>query len=194
MGKKRRVPSPADALFSATQRSVLGLFFGQPQRSFYASEVIGLVGAGSGAVQREIARLEQSGLVSSRHVGAQKHYQANPGSPLFTELCLIAQKTVGLADPVRTALAPLASKIQLAFVYGSATDSHMDLLVVSKSLSGAAVAAALKAVNAKFGRTLAPTVYTPAQLAQRIERDSSFVSLVLERPKIWIFASGPLSG
>jgi len=106
--------SLADALFSATQQKVLGYLFGQPERSFYATELIGLVGAGSGAVQRELARLAASGLVTVSRVGNQKHYQANPDSPIHAELCGIAMKTVGLAEPLRVALAPLAGQIQPA--------------------------------------------------------------------------------
>ena len=89
--------SLSDALFSGTQQRVLGLIFGQPERSFYATELIGLIGAGSGAVQRELARLAQSGIVTVHPVGNQKHYQANRDSPIYAELCGIAQKTVGLA-------------------------------------------------------------------------------------------------
>ena len=59
----------ADALFTKTQQRVLGVIFGRPQRSFYANEVIGLAGSGSGAVQRELARLEAVGLVTVRRVG-----------------------------------------------------------------------------------------------------------------------------
>src|SRR5687767_2358249 len=90
-----RQSSLADALFSTTQQRVLGLLFGQPHRSFYATELITQTGAGSGAVQRELARLEQSGLVNVTRRGTQKHYQANPDSPLYQELCAIIQKTVG---------------------------------------------------------------------------------------------------
>jgi hypothetical protein len=42
--------SLADALFSATRKRVQAFLFGQPERGFYAKELIGLVGAGSGAV------------------------------------------------------------------------------------------------------------------------------------------------
>ena len=111
--------SLADALFTATQQRVLGLLFGQPERSFYANELIALTGSGSGAVQRELARLAASGLVVVRLIGRQKHYQANPDSPIFAELCGIASKTIGLAEPLRQALAPLAPRIRAAFVYGS---------------------------------------------------------------------------
>ncbi len=49
----------------------------------------------------------------------QRFYQANPGCPIFEELCGIVLKTLGLAEPLRDALAALARRIELAFVYGS---------------------------------------------------------------------------
>ena len=96
--------SLADALFTSTQQRVLGALFGQPDRSFFVTQIMELAGSGRGAVQRELARLLQSGLVTVKMVGTQKHYQANPASPLFDELCSIIQKTVGLAGPIRAAL------------------------------------------------------------------------------------------
>ena len=84
--------SLADALFTATQQRVLALLFGEPDRSFYTSELIARIGAGSGAVQRELKRLAGSGLVTVKRIGNQKHYQANPDSPVFEELCSITRK------------------------------------------------------------------------------------------------------
>ena len=89
--RAKRLTGLADALFSTTQQRILGLLFGQPNRSFYATELIGLTGSGSGAVQRELARLEASGLVTVSRMGHQKHYKANPGSPLIEELCGIVR-------------------------------------------------------------------------------------------------------
>ena len=117
--KVRKGISLADALFSNIQQRVLAYVFGQPERSFFATELIKLAGGGSGAVQRELARLADSGLVTVSRVGTQKHYQANPKAPIFSELCAIAQKTVGLAEPLRSALKPLAKRTAAAFVYGS---------------------------------------------------------------------------
>ncbi|MEN5164147.1 hypothetical protein [Achromobacter kerstersii] len=98
MGISAKAPLPhsslADALFPRTKQCVLGLLFGQPDRSFYATEVIGLVASGSGAIQRELANLAQTGLVTVKAVGNQKHLQANPDSPIFAELCWIVQKTI----------------------------------------------------------------------------------------------------
>jgi predicted nucleotidyltransferase len=87
----------ADALFSTTQQRVLAYLYGQPGRSFFATELIRLTGSGSGAVQRELAKLEQGGLVTVSRIGNQKHYQANPDCPIFHELHGIVVKTFGVA-------------------------------------------------------------------------------------------------
>jgi predicted nucleotidyltransferase len=198
MGRKAKTGERsglADALFSTTQQRVLGLLFGQPDRSFYATELIGLAGGGSGAVQRELARLEQSGLITMRKLGMQKHYQANKESPLFRELVAIAHKTVGLAGPIGEALESLAPKIDAAFVYGSVakrTDtarSDIDLMVLSDKVGYGEVFAALEAASAQIGRAVNPTVYSRKELAKRVKDDNAFVKRVLEQPKVWVIGS-----
>lgn len=193
--RARRKGSLADALFSTTQQRVLGFIFGQPDRSFYATELIGLTGAGSGAVQRELARLEQSGLVTVKRIGTQKHYQANVDSPLFAELCGIARKTVGLAEPLREALAPFASKITAAFVYGSVakkqdtSGSDIDLMVVSDALSYADLFERLEPLTERLRRPVNPTVYTRKEIAKRIKEENAFMKRVLSQPKLWIYGT-----
>lgn len=193
--KRARSQGLADALFTTTQQRVLGLLFGQPDRSFYATELIGMTGAGSGAVQRELARLETSGLASVSRHGTQKHYQANPGSPLFEELVGIARKTVGLATPLRQALALLASRIVMAFVYGSVarrrdtSRSDIDLMVVSDRLTYADVFPVLEDAGVRLGRTVNPTVYSRKELAKRIKSGNAFVKRVLEQPKVWVIGT-----
>ena len=184
--------SLADALFSTIQQRVLAYLFGQPERSFFATELIRLAGGGSGAVQRELARLADSGLVTVSRVGTQKHYQANSKSPIFSELCAIAQKTVGLAEPLRDALKPLAKRISGAFVYGSVAKkqdtaaSDIDLMVVSSSLTYADLFAALENASGRLGRKVNPTIYSPRELAKRVKQGNAFVTRVLAQPKIWI--------
>ena len=52
----------ADALFSQTRQKVLRLFFARQERDFSIKELIEQAEAGSGAVQRELARLVDSPL------------------------------------------------------------------------------------------------------------------------------------
>ena len=182
----------ADALFSKVRQRVLGVLFGNPSRSFYATEIIGLVHSGSGAVQRELARLQASGLVIVTRVGKQKHYQANPGSPLFEEIRAVARKTFGLADVLRAALEPVARDIRAAFVYGSIAKgqdtaaSDIDVLVVSDKLAYSELFAALEAATAGLGRKVAPTIYTSDDFAARVKRENAFVMRILAQPKLWL--------
>ena len=184
--------SLADALFSGTQQRVLGLLFGQPERSFYATELINLAGVGSGAVQRELASLSQSGLVTVKAVGNQKHYQANPASPIYDELCGMVRKTVGLAEPLRAALAPLARQIKAAFVYGSiakkedTATSDIDLMLVSDTLTFGDTILALQAATELLGREVNPNILTQQDFAKRLAEDGSFVSRVMSQPKVWL--------
>ena len=200
MGMKtaaRERPQPrssgiADALFSKGQQRVLAILFGNPGRSFYASEIIALASSGTGAVQRELARLENAGLVTVRRVGNQKHYQANPEAPVFEELRSVVLKTSGLADVLRAALGRLATDIRGAFVYGSVSKgedtaaSDIDLLVISDKLTYAELFAGLEKATRQLGRRVNPTVYTSAELARRIRQGNAFVRGVLAQPKIWL--------
>jgi predicted nucleotidyltransferase len=187
--------SLADALFTKTQQRVLRVLFGQPERSSYASELIREAGTGSGAAQRELARLEESGLIVARRIGNQKHYQANAASPLYWELRNIVLKTVGLTEPLRGALKPISSAIRAAFVYGSvakATDhsrSDIDLMIISDSLTYAEVFGALERVARTLGRQVNLTVYTAAQFSKRARAENAFLTRVLEQPKLWVIGS-----
>ncbi len=146
-------------------------------------------------MQRELAGLESGGLVVVRPIGRQKHYQANPESPIFAELCGIASKTFGLAEPLRQALAPLAPQIRAAFVYGSVAKrqdtahSDIDLMVVSDELSYPDVFGTLEAASKRLGREVKPTIYSSREWSERAARGDSFVQRVLAQPRIWLIGS-----
>jgi predicted nucleotidyltransferase len=143
-------------------------------------------------VQRELARLEASGLVTATRVGQQKHYQANARSPVFEELRSLALKTFALTDVLRVALAPLSQRIRAAFVYGSIAKredtaaSDVDLMIVADSLTYADLFASLAEATTRLGRKVAPTIYSPKELTQRMKQDHAFVTRVLGQPKLWV--------
>ncbi len=188
-------PTMADALFPKVRQRVLAVLFGNPGRSFYANEVIALAQSGTGAVQRELAALLDAGLLLMTKRGNQKHFQANAAAPVFTELRGLVLKTMGLADVLRAALAPLEAQISAAFVYGSVAkqqdtaQSDIDVLIVSSTLGYADVFGALENATTQLGRKVNPTLYTPDDIAKRIAQDNSFFTRVLQQPKIWLIGS-----
>ena len=182
----------SDALFSKTQRKLLALLFGHPDRSYFANEIVRHANSGIGAVQRELERLTRVGLLTVETVGNQRHYRANPASPIYGELRGIVTKTFGVTDVLRDALAPLAKKIHAAFVYGSiakgaeSATSDVDVLIVSNHLTYADLFGALEPATIALGRTVNPSVYTQKELARRVKEGNAFVKRVLAQPKLWL--------
>jgi predicted nucleotidyltransferase len=187
--------SLSNALFSKVQQRVLALIFGQPERSFYASEIIRNVRSGTGAVERELSRLQRSGLVSVERIGNQKHYRANHESPIFGELRSLVIKTVALTEPLRTSLEPYADKIKAAFVYGSAANgmdtarSDIDLMVIGDGLNYSELYTALQNVENALGRKVSPTFLSPRDWRRKASEKGSFVSKVSALPKLFVFGS-----
>lgn len=195
MGIRDNPISFADALFTPVQQRVLALLFGQPDRSFQSSELIRLVGSGTGAVHRQLRRLEETGLVTVRRIGNQKHYKARRDTPVFAELHALVVKTVGVVEPLREALAPLADRIEAAFIYGSIakrTDratSDLDLLVIADTLTYPDVYSALQPAEAILARPINPTVLSRAEWRAKRSRRDSFVARVAKQPKLFVIGS-----
>jgi predicted nucleotidyltransferase len=194
MGLKT-APSLGDALFRGVQQRVLAVLFGAPDRSFYGNELMRLTGSGKGALLRELDRLERSGLVTARRIGNQKHYQANPQTPVYEELRGIVVKTFGAADVLRQALLPLAERVTAAFVYGSVakrTDtsrSDIDVLLISENVGYQELIKALQPAEKKLGRKVSPTLYSRAELARKRVERGGFLARVLEQPKIFLIGT-----
>lgn len=175
----------ADALFSSTQQRLFSVLFGQPERSFYANELISLAGIGTGAVQRELKRLTQTGLLTVTTIGNQKHYQVNSDAPIFNELRGIVLKTFGTADKIRDALLSLEPKITCAFIYGSVAKgvdhagSDIDVMVVSDNLTLGDIFSVLQSVEQQLGRKVGITLYTCNEFTQRRKTGNPFLTKVL---------------
>lgn len=184
--------SLADALFTPVQQRVLGWLFGQPERRFQSGELIRLAKSGTGAVHRLLTKLAQTGLVTVAHVGNQKHYQANPASPVFAELAGLIRKSVGLAFPLQQALAPLVDKISLAFVYGSVARgeehavSDIDLMVVAEALDYPTLYEALQTAEAALGRTIHPNLMSVAEWQRKRGDADSFSARIASQPRLML--------
>jgi len=185
----------ASALFTPVQQRVLGLVFGQPERRFQSAELIRLAGSGTGAVHRQLQRLAEAGLVVVTRDGNQKYYQAQKDSAVFPELNGLITKTVGIVEPLRVALAPLASRIHVAFVFGSVAKgnergkSDIDLLVVTDTLAYAEIYAALEVAERTLARTINPTVFTRAEWRRKRARNDSFAARIVKQRRLFVIGS-----
>jgi predicted nucleotidyltransferase len=180
------------ALFaSATLGELLYLFMLEPGREYYQRELQRLSGAHLRQLQRDLERLQRSGLVVCRTHGNRTYYRAVPAHPAFADLRAAVMKTLGLGNELGAALAGLGGAVTLAFIYGSfargdeGVRSDVDVLIVG-SATRREVAAALADVGRSLGRELNPVILTPADLTTRWRAGDHFITSVLAGPRIWL--------
>jgi predicted nucleotidyltransferase len=195
MGTTKRAASVRDigtSLFGKGRRNVLAALFANPDREMYLREIIAAVGTGAGQVQRELENLHRARLVLRERKGKQVYYRPDPQAPIFEELKSIVFKTFGVADALREALWPHASKIDSAFIYGSVASeqdtaaSDIDLLVVSDQVAASDLAAGLASVESRLKRRISLLVYGRKEFRQRVREAHHFLTRVLERPRIML--------
>jgi predicted nucleotidyltransferase len=178
-------------LFSKARLAVLSLLYGHADESFYLRQIVRTTGMGLGPVQRELKQLTDVGIIRRSTQGHQVYFQANPDSPVFKELKSLITKTAGIAETLRSALAPIENHINIALVYGSVArgeenhSSDIDLLVVG-SASFSEVTKSLRDAQEILGREINPTVYPVKELRSRIAEDHYFIRDILSGPKIFV--------
>lgn len=179
----------SDALFTETQQRVLGLLYGEPGRSFYTKEILRLTGMGVATIKRELERMLAAGILTMTKVGNQHHYQANPACPIYGELVAIVQKTIGLAEVIREALAPLSGRIEQAFVFGSMASgkeragSDIDLMIIG-DVDFTEIVTALYPAQERLGREINPKIYRSQEWERLGIRNDPFYREVMTKPRM----------
>ncbi|MCY4471380.1 MAG: nucleotidyltransferase domain-containing protein [Kistimonas sp.] len=184
--------SIASVLFTKTRQRLLSVLYGKPDASFYLNEIARLAGVGKGAVVRDIKKMTDAGLLITWQQGNQQHYQANPANPIFEELQAITRKTFGVQGVVKEALLSVLSQCTMAFIYGSVAKgqahagSDIDVLLVGHDLSYGEIMERLEPAEQQLGRSIHPTLFSPEEFQHRQDERQSFVSRLMEQPKLWL--------
>lgn len=181
----------AEALWPAVRRRVLGLLLLAPEKEWHLREIARQTGLSPSAVQREVLSLVEVGILERRVESRRAYYHANARCPIFPDLHAIILKTVALGGALRAAVAPLADRVRVAFVYGSyasgreTADSDIDLLLVG-TLSAREAAAVLGPLGRSLGREFNPAIYPPAEFRKKARAGHHFITEVLKGPKVFL--------
>ncbi len=191
--------SLADQLLGSSRAAVLAVLLLRPDESLHVRELARLAGVSPGTLHRELRALTGLGLLQRRAVGRQVFYTANPSSPVFEDLAGLLRKTAGLVDVLRSALAPLADRIERAFVYGSMasgqTHAHSDIdVMVIGDLGFADVVLALAPAQESLRREINPTVLSAADFKRKRRQVDGFVAKVLKGSTLWLMGSNDEPG
>lgn len=189
----------ADLLFGTYRRDVLALLLLHADESYHVREIARITRRPANTIYRELGLLAQAGLLLRRPMGNQVHYQANPDSPIYEELRAILKKTVGIADVLREALAPVAEKMRIAFIYGSIASgeersrSDVDVMIVG-DVTFDEIAQLLAPTKETLRREVNPNVYHSDEFRRKLKSGSTFLSGVLEGKKIYLMGNNDVLG
>jgi predicted nucleotidyltransferase len=191
--KPKMHQSPVSLLLSEYRRRVLGLLLLRPELALHGREVARQTGLAAGTITRELSKLVDAGLLTRVKRGNQQVYSANTSSPIFAELASILRKTSGMADVLAFALAPAASQVRVAFVFGSVAraqetaGSDVDVMIVG-DLGFAEAVALLHPSQAILGREVNPKVFAAAEFSAKAATEAFLID-VLAKPKIFLIGN-----
>ena len=184
--------SISDLLFpNQYRRKVLGLLLMRPDQQIHLRELARVIGAAPGTLKKELDALCEAGLLRAERVGNQVRFCANTAHPVFPELQALIRKTIGLVDALRLSLAPLAGRIDAAFVFGSmasgteSAGSDIDLMVVGDA-GFAEIGDATYAAQATLGREINPKVMSASEWQAKKAERNAFLQDVLNKPRIML--------
>src|SRR5271165_3496289 len=96
------------ALRSKLRRDLLAFFLENRTARAYVRQLAEKIGADSTNVSRELARMEQQGLLVSEREGRQLYYRVNRQNPRVRPLFELLKTTVGVEPMLRRAVADLS--------------------------------------------------------------------------------------
>jgi predicted nucleotidyltransferase len=178
-------------LFGKTRRAILALLYSHADESFYLRQIARTADVGMGAVQRELKNLSKTGIIRRTVRGRQVYFQANPECPIYDELKSLVIKTIGVGDVLRTALIPIADRINVAFLFGSlvrgdeGSRSDVDIMVVG-DVTFTEVVLALSHIQETVQREINPIVYPPEEFRSKLAADHHFLKTTLIGPKFFL--------
>ena len=182
----------SDLLFpNQYRRKVLGLLLMRPEQQIHLRELARVIGAAPGTLKKELDALCEAGLLRAERVGNQVRFCANTAHPVFPELQALIRKTIGLVDALRLSLAPLAGRIDAAFVFGSmasgteSAGSDIDLMVVGDA-GFAEIVDATYAAQATLGREINPKVMSASEWQAKKAERNAFLQDVLNEARIML--------
>ena len=185
--------------FSPARGRILRLLLGQPGERFFIRQISREIGFTHGPVQRELEALLRAGLLLRNRSGHQVYYQADPSHPVFAELqSLVVKTVVAVQKPedvhqlLRSALAPIAGRISLAFVYRSTVSpffpeedaaNRLDLMIVG-DINLNEIRPQLDAVEARFGCSINAAVISAKGFRSSLQSRSGFLPSILQGERV----------
>ena len=118
-----------ESLFGLIRRQLLCLFFLNPQRSYYLLELIDILRTGRGGVQREVANLVDSGIITREKSGMKVFFSLSEDCAITDEMRALLCKLVDYEDMLSSAVSDCGTSIRTAVMSQEREEGSLNLLV-----------------------------------------------------------------
>ncbi|SRR6266851_3850127 len=176
------------SLRSQLRRKLLTYFYVNRSSRAYVRQLARELNVDSTNLSRELARLEQEGLLKSEIEGRQTYYTINPQYPFLKPVFALLQGTIGIRPSITDALQRVKG-IESAYLFGSfAKDeadaaSDIDLLIVGRP-DAASLASEVSRLEKTLKREINYTVLTPHELKRKLAARDAFLTDVWKGKRI----------
>ena len=174
---------------SKTRVKLLTLFIMNPEREMYIREIARSTRENINAIRRELANLEEIGLLKSERKGNLKYYVANEKMPIYNELASIILKTEGVAKELKESLIEIG--VETVFIYGSfasgeaTVNSDIDIFIIGE-VDEDKLIIKIREIEKTLSREINYVLFTAKEFERRIKSKDPFVLNVLKEPKVML--------
>jgi DNA-binding transcriptional ArsR family regulator len=176
------------SLRSSLRRKLLNYFYLNRSARVYVRQLANAIGVDSTNLSRELARLEQEGLLRAEVEGRQRYYSLNPEYPHLKAALSMLQGRIGLSPALATAL-QVVPGLDRACIYGSFAKneadaaSDIDLLLVGSPDPGT-LAATVSRLEKALHREVNYTVLTANELKEKLAKKDPYLSDIWQGKRI----------
>jgi predicted nucleotidyltransferase len=173
---------------SRIRAKLLGWFFTHEEEMFFVRRIASILEEDPTNLSREMAKLEEAGILKSKREGNLKHFYVNHECSFFEEMKGLVLKTVGIAGRIKEALQGVPG-IEWAFIYGSyaagkeTATSDVDLMIVGKVEMGR-LDVGLRVLEKELGREINYVLYSKNEFKAKRKKKDGFVTDVVSNEKM----------
>lgn len=177
-------------MLGKTKSEILGIFFTNPEKSYYIGELGRILNKKPGVFQHTLNRLVKDNILYSEYQGNQRYFKLNKNYIFFDELKNIIYKTTGIFGILKKEFLKIKN-INFVFIYGSFAKgkqnlySDVDLFIVGKADENKIISMIDK-IEKKFNREINYKILNLDELKKYIDKKDPFILNILNEKKFFI--------
>lgn len=171
---------------------MLGLFYSNPNRSFYVREITRKIDEQINSVRRELANLLNAGIIVSETTNNKLYYEVNqefeffqPLSEIFGEGSSVSKAQKTKSNTAQDDDLKALGNVEVALLTGQFTrdeSSGIDLLIVG-NVNENQVTKYVSELEKKEGKEIRYVLLAPAEYEYRLKINDRFITTVIEAKK-----------